>query len=218
MGKPNKNNPNGMLFINVTPKLYVYDRTGGRNEKIIYNKPHTIDDNMVQFIRLNNDTVLVNRFTKEGKLLFSKEIKEPGNYVISKIHLQKLPKLSKEVCSLYNKLKTIYKCRFKIDVDNTIEEPYLIRLKTWVEYGRIRSRFSIKVRDDAPSQEVISEVFDLMEKSSKINLRAVIAYYHTGTSVDSLFITINEEFIDMAVEIEKQYSKMKKSEDFLKGE
>lgn len=207
-----------MLFINVTSKLYVYDRTGGRNEKIIYNKPHTIDDNMVQFIRLNNDTVLVNRFTKEGKLLFSKEIKEPGNYVISKIHLQKLPKLSKEVCSLYNKLKTIYKCRFKIDVDNTIEEPYLIRLKTWVEYGRIRSRFSIKVRDDAPSQEVISEVFDLMEKSSKINLRAVIAYYHTGTSVDSLFITINEEFIDMAVEIEKQYSKMKKSEDFLKGE
>lgn len=184
------------LFVFVTKNGVVYDRTNGKNKRMMFNERYPMMVGEVEFIS-ENEQIFVRRFGGDGKEIFCKKITETGMHLISSIFVQALPKSPKEVRNLYNRLKiSIGKPHFKIETNEKIRVPYKVKLHTWIDM-KFNYRFIITVKESDISLDTVNEIYSLVERASKLNLKALLEYYNAFDTND-LIVTLNEEFLQQA--------------------
>jgi molybdopterin converting factor small subunit len=184
------------LFISVTENGAVYNRTNAKNKRLYLGESYKLNDGDVVFIR-EDDKIFVRRSTEKGQEVYTKEITEPGMYLVSSIFVQPMPKTPKEVRKLYNRLKeTIGKPHFKIDVNEKARAPFKIRLHTWLDKG-FNYRFIITVKESVVSPKMAEQIYNLINRTSELDLRSLIQYYNAFDK-NGLVVTVNEEFLDTA--------------------
>lgn len=189
------------MFVYVTKDLVIYDRTNGKNLRLSYDTDYQMGVGSLKFKHLDG-RVFVERFSSTGKQVYVKDITESGMYLVSAVFVQPLPKSPKEVRNLYNRLKTsIGKPHFKIDTDDNLSAPFKIKLHTWLDKG-FNYRFIIKVKETTVTTAMVTEIFNLIDRMTKIDLQVLLQYYKAFDK-NGVVVKIDDEFIQMATRIEE---------------
>lgn len=198
------------MFVAVTSAGFLFNRTDGVNNSIVFGKPYYLSGDKLIFDRNGNKGFSVSRYDAEDNLILNKSFSDPGSYMIAKVFIQKLPNISREVRTLYNTIRDIIdKAHFKIKVDNEIESDYTIKLHSWVENGRFGYRYSIKFAQEKPSMELIEEVYGIMVRAAKIDVRSVLSHHGSvGMSAD-----VTDNFIETCEMIAEFQEKLSSNMD-----
>lgn len=182
------------MFVYVTENGTFYDRTDTRNLRLFPNKKYKLEVGTVEFTMVDSKLV-VTRYTEENKEIFKREITQSGLYLISALFIQPLPKSSKELRTLFNRLKdSLGKPCFKIEAKPNLRSEFTIKLHTWLDKG-FKYRFLISVKDQNVSADQMREITELVVEASKLNLRAFLEY-HNAFNNTGVVVTINRSFLD----------------------
>lgn len=183
-------------FIYVTNENVVYDRTGGKNRRVLYNTPYYCNTGYILFERKDGVTV-VKGFSKSGSVIYEKELTEAGFYNVSLIFAQKIDECPSEVRFIYKRLKNVLcKPNFKIDIDEKIRAPYKVLLHTWIDEEGFKYRFTIKIKESLFRREQVEEVYNLVYRTSLFDLKKILNHYKAFDE-NSVMITITEETLYM---------------------
>jgi len=183
------------LFVFVTSNGSLFNRTNGKNSRIFPQENIALEAGTVMFTKDFTGKLMVKRYNDTGKEVYTKDISEPGMYMISEIFVQPLIRSSKEVRNLYNRLKTsLGQPKFKIEVKPKLRQPFKITMHTWLDKG-FKYRFIINTKEENISLEMVDEIYNLVDRASRVNLRMLLSYY--GAFNDTgVMVTINETFFD----------------------
>jgi hypothetical protein len=203
-----KNKMKNTLFVFVTKDGIPYDRTNGKNRRLSFDVEYPISNNgVVKFVQ-EEERIIVQGMNINGKLFYSKDITESGMYLISLLFAQKLPNAPKELRRLYRRLKELIgKPHFKIDVDENISTPYKLRLHTWVDTKGFNYRFLIKIKSAEVTFKSAREIFELIERVSKFNLKLILQHYRAFDE-NGIVVGIDEETIEIFEIIQSQGGKL----------
>jgi hypothetical protein len=191
------------LFVFVTRGGSFYDRTNGKNKRLFPSDTVTMETGIVSFGKTNGK-LYVFRYNESGKELYRKDITEPGMYIVSALFAQPLVKSPKEVRNLYNRLKTsLGKPNFKIEVNEKLRQPFKIKMHTWLDKG-FHYRFIISTKDENVPLSMVEEIYELVNRSSKLDLKMLLKYYGAFNDTGTYF-TINEEFFETVKVISNAY-------------
>lgn len=183
------------MYVSVTESGGLYDRTNGRNDRIILDKKYYITNGSVVFTR-SGGLVRVTRYAINGELGYVKDISEPGFYIITAISAQAIPKVAKEARILYNKLKSIVgPTQFKIIDTDKMTTPIRIQLFLDSHLGRVTGKFVVKFNPTMINEEFMERIVSIVQGASELDFKMVLkAMNYEGQK--SMILTINEEFIE----------------------
>lgn len=188
------------LFIFVTKKGAIYDRTAGKNVRLKFNHRYPLVNGSVEIIYSEGKTTL-RRYSLNDNLGYEKELVEPGMYIVTPVFSQLLPKTAKEVRILYNRVKNVINgAKFKIEEKDDLEEPYMIRLLLKRERGMINATFYVDINPYTISIVDIDEIVTLIENTAELNFALIIARMAES---DMSIIRINERFVKVAKQLER---------------
>lgn len=183
------------LFVYVTKGGSFYDRTNGKNVRLFNGKKIQLADGSVEFKKDTEGKLFVSRFAESGREIYTKEISEPGMYLVSGVFTQALVNSPKEVRNLYNRLKaTLGKPKFKIESNPRLRKPFVVKMHTWLDKG-FNYRFIITTKDSNVPTEMIEEIHELVTKASKLDLRRLLEYYGAFNN-NGVVATIDESFFE----------------------
>lgn len=182
------------LFVYVTNSGTFWDRTNGKNKRLFPNDTVQMESGVIKFGK-TNDSIYVFRYNKDGKEMYRKDISTPGMYIVSAMFAQPLVKSPKEVRNLYNRLKgALGKPNFKIEVNEKLRQPYSIKMHTWLDKG-FHYRFIISTKEQNVSLNMVEEIYELVNRASKINLKQLLTYMGAFNN-NGVMVTVNEEFFE----------------------
>lgn len=185
---------NNKLFIFVTQSGSAYDRSNGKNERIVFGKAYGGTLGEFNFIKKENKTIEVSFSDNSGSLKYKKEISEPGMYCITSLFIQALPGASKEVRVLYNRMKRLSGSpRFKLMEDINFDEPVNIQFHAKNDGGVLETRFILKVNPNLLSQGHVERAIAEIEDFFKLDVDAILENFRLDNNREVTF-TINEEF------------------------
>lgn len=197
------------LFIYVTKIGAVFDRTKRRNSPIKFDAEYETVGGSVVFTRTNKEpfSIIVKRYSENGKLSYSNEITETGMYIVLPLMLKKLPSAPKEVRLLYNKIRSISdKIRFKIIEDSTTDFSHKIQFSMTNVKGVIESRFVVRVNPNTLESDDVERSVDIIRRASALDLRTVLRHFNIQNQT-SIVITVDDDFIETAEMIQKNHNK-----------
>lgn len=193
------------LFIFVTRNGAIFDRTNGKNERIIFGRVYNALNGSVSFVKDDNESIVLTRSSSSGKIAYKKELSKAGMYVVTPMFVQPLPQTSKEVRIMYNKIKNLLGSpKFKIIEDSTFDEPLKIQFNIKNDEGVLESRFIIKINTDKVCYNDIEKACDLVQRSSALDVQILIRNFQVLNQREIIF-TINDEFIETALVIEQHF-------------
>lgn len=187
------------LYVFLTRNGALFDRTSGKNERIMFNKEYQALNGFLIFTKETDGKVKIKRVSEERKPGYDKVLTEPGMYVLNPLYVQPLPKTSREVRILYNKIKDILsKPRFKIDEDDNFDDPLKIQFVARNEGGVIETKYLIRVNPDMLSTDDISIAVKIIERAEKVvehDFRNFIGDKLIGNN-EEIKIRIDDEYLD----------------------
>jgi hypothetical protein len=193
------------LFIFVTKGGAVFDRTNGKNERIIFGKEYNATNGLLKFSSSSDKKVSVTRNSYAGKFAYTKELLETGLYIVTPLFVQPLPRTSKDVRILYNRVKNLLgKPKFKIIENQEFIKPVEIQFNAKNEEGVLETRFSIKINPELLRSEHIEEICNTIQNAAALDLHILLRNFNLENNREVILI-INDEFIETSLLIEKHY-------------
>jgi hypothetical protein len=187
------------LFVYVTRGGSFYDRTNGKNLRLFPGKRIQLEEGTVEF-NISDRKLTVTRYSSSNSVVYTKDITEQGMYLVSSVFAQPLVKSEKDVRNLYNRLKTtIGKPKFKLETNPKLRRPYTIKLHTWLD-KTFNYRFTITTKDSNIPLTMVEEIYDLINKASKLDMKFILSYYGAFNN-NEVVVTINENFFASINEI-----------------
>jgi len=200
------------MFIFLTKSGSVFNRTNGKNERLYFDKEYNAVNGILIFSReRGNSKVTVTRKSLSGNFVYKKELSQSGMYIITPLFVQPLIRTTKDVRILYNKIKKLLsKPKVKIIDKREFEDPVKIQFIIRNESGVLETRFDVKVNPELFNGDYIDETSELIDKAAKLDLDILVKNFNI-TNNKEIILTINKDFIETALLIEKHY-KSKKTE------
>jgi hypothetical protein len=195
------------MFINVSKSGGVFNRTQGLNRRITYGEAVPLGDCYLIFSRNEEGTFVQCLGVGNGQERYRAHLKPPAMYVVTPLYTQEMSKSPKEVRNLYNRLKaSIGKPFFKIEANEKIRKPYMVKLHTWID-KEFKYEFTIRVKESQVSLSTVDEIYQLVDRASKLDLRTLLTYYNAFNE-NGMVVTVDEEFLALAETITLSHSEI----------
>lgn len=186
------------LYIFLTQNGALFDRTNGKNERIMFGKEYVVANCKIVFSKDDDGKVEVKHFNAGGTKVT--EMTTSGLYVVAPLFVLPFPKKSKVVRNLYNKIKDILsKPRFEIIEEETFDDPFKIQFVARSEGNIIETKYIIRVNPDMVCNDDVSAVAKIIEGAEKAvehDFRSFFGDKMIGNN-EAVTITIDDEYLDV---------------------
>ncbi|MHC0037736.1 hypothetical protein [Pseudoneobacillus sp. C159] len=160
------------FYIQVTKNQIIYNRTNGRNSRITFGENYQIADQYLLFEK-NESEIVITRFDKNRKVIYSKTISQPGYYLIGGILVMKRPEELGLIRNLYKRIKNpISNTKLIFKIDRAIKGSFEITLQRTLEKD-ILFNIVIKINSNHFNSEKENEIRNMIQQLGKIDLKRV---------------------------------------------
>ncbi|MMZ42134.1 hypothetical protein D3C73_893600 [compost metagenome] len=193
------------MYIFVTQRLVVFDRTAGRNERLRHGKAYPLESGgSVVFMLTDGGHTRLRRLSADNVLVYEKDLVESGMYSINKQFIRKTSQSAKITRAMNTRIRQQnFASRITVVEWEDQESPVRVVIKIKSERYLYTPEYVIFVKPSLADYKSIDHVVDLFKKIEKIEMGVIIydlGYLNNGGAT----VELTEDFIKMAEIIQQR--------------